>query len=58
MNMKKIFGLALIATLLAPVACTKHDDAATTEEAAPADDAAAVPAEEAPADIHTDEATH
>ena len=39
--MKKIFGLALIATLLAPMACTKTEEAPAAEaEAAPAADEA------------------
>ncbi|HVJ65556.1 MAG TPA: hypothetical protein VM901_09900 [Bdellovibrionota bacterium] len=53
--MKKIFGLAIVATLLAPMACNKQAEevpaeAPATEEVAPVTDDAAAPAEAAPAD--------
>lgn len=47
--MKKIFGLALIATLLSPMACTKQEEAPATEEAAPVTEEAAPVTEEAAA---------
>lgn len=57
--MKKIFGLALIATLLSPMACTKHEEEApateqvappVTEQAAPVGEAVPPPAEPAAAE--------